>query len=164
MAEFSSEKFVIPGESDMVLFDSVRVPVHESNTLTGLSRSVILVDVSTTETGDRTYLKVNAVLVVDRKLTFIKIVPRIFGQLQKLRIPIDKMEVISSEEDALPESLCSGLDQSEILKAVFIQYMTECGNSTRSVCFLLDSCTGQRAFVKALAFIWHEKQHCFPLR
>lgn len=137
---------------------------EDAHGLVAVSRSVILVDTWTTAEGQLMYSNVNAVLVIDHQLTFIKIVPHTFSQLPQIMIPIDKVELISSGEDNVSDPFCWGLDESEILKAVFIQYMTECGNSTRSVCFLLDSCTGQRAFVKALAFIWHEKQHCFPLR
>lgn len=194
MAEVSVEKSVVPAEfhqgqtnSDRVPFNSVCVPVQESNALlraltgkaerqsyshslhdaehrhgrTAVSRSVILVDASTTKENDLVYLKVNAVLGIDRKLTFIKIVPHIFGQLPKVTIPFDKMTGICAGEDGLSDPLCICLDQSEIMKAVFIQYASESCNVSKSACFLLESGRGRRAFVGALMSIWQEKRHCF---
>lgn len=165
-------------DADMVPFKSLRVPVHESNCLlralagkqerraspqhdadeghgpAAVTRSVTLVDVSLAEPLKCT--KISATLVIDYTFSTMKFVPDLFSQLPRILISIDKIVAICPGEDVLSDLRC--LDQSQIPKAVLIEYMSECCKTSKSVCFILESRKGQHAFVKALTAIWQERR------
>jgi len=172
-------------DTDVVSIKSKRVPVHESNSLfralTGkaekhdnlflynvekgdsfstraiVSRRVNLVDIASTDVCHVDHLKVNSQFVIDSKFTYITIVPDILSQLQRILIPVDKIEAISPGEYVLSDPLCSCLAASDTMKAVLIQYLDGC-EGRKSVCFLLENRKRQQTFVKALTSIWHERQ------
>jgi len=184
MVEVTSAVSALPSEfqtrldADMVPFKSLRVPVHESNSLlralagkealrvppqhpadegygsTAVTRSVTLVNVSLAEPLKCT--KISATLVIDCTFSTMKFVPDLFSQLPRMVIPINKIVAICPGEDVLSDLRC--LDESQIPKAVLIEYMSECSKASKSVCFILESRKGQNAFVKALTSIWQERR------
>merc|ERR1712137_870358 len=105
-----------------------------------------LVNVTVAEAPQSAFLKVNALLVVHCELAFLKIVPDIFSELSNITIFVDKIEAICLGEESLSHPLCMCLDASEALKAVLIQYISECCEVSESVCFLLDSHKEQQSF------------------
>merc|ERR1712137_490484 len=79
------------------------LPSHdteEGHVPTAVSRTVILVDTSFTQTCPVQHFKVNATLVIDCKLSWMKIMPDIFSKMQKITLDIEKIEGICPGEDS----------------------------------------------------------------
>lgn len=124
-------------------------------------RNVMLVDASAAKALHSAFLKVSALLVINCERAHLKIVPDIFSALSNITIFVDKIEAIYFGEDSLSDPLCMCLDASEAIKAVLIQYKSECCEVRESVCFLLDSHKEQQSFAKALTAFWQNRRnHC----